>query len=249
MSSGNAVCAATLAMAVALPSAVPAATMNYFASISALNESGVNGTALLKVDTQAQTLGVRLIAFGLEPDMLHVQHIHGRFGPDGSPRDSVRPTASSDLDGDGFIELAEALPDYGPIVLNLKDPDVADPLGGFPTAPDGVINFRQTYDLSGSPAFASNVLTPDPDDSFTASDLLPLDLREIVIHGLTLPMGAGANGGEADGTGGFKPTLPVAAGEIQVGIAPIPLPAGVWLMGAALGALGLFGFRRSRAEA
>ena len=41
-------------------------------------------------------------------------------------------------------------------------------------------------------------------------------LRELVIHGLTVPEGAGAGTpGEVDGTAGYKLVLPVASGEFS----------------------------------
>ena len=94
-------------------------------------------------------------------------------------------------------------------------------------------------------AFGLNTLTDDPDDSFSAADLLPLGLREIVLHGGFLAEGQGFGPGEADGTAGYKTVLPVAAGVITA--APVPLPASVWLIAAALGGLGALRARRRTA--
>jgi hypothetical protein len=135
--------------------------------------------------------------------------------------------------------LAEGVPFSGPIILNLSDAD-----GGFPTAPKGKVDFHQIYDLSSTPAFAVNAATDKP---FSAEDLLPLDLREIVLHGGFLAEGQGFGPGEADGTAGYKTVLPVAAGVINATTAPVPLPASVWLIAAGLGGLGALRARRKAA--
>ena len=54
------------------------------------------------------------------------------------------------------------------------------------------------------------------DSGKSKDDLLPLNLREIVLHGMTLQDGEGANSGEADGTAGYKTVLPVACGQINM---------------------------------
>jgi hypothetical protein len=75
------------------------------------------------------------------------------------------------------------------------------------------------------------------------SDLMSLDLREVVIHGLTVPPGPGAGtSGEVNGTNGYLTVLPVASGEI-VAAAPEP---GTWaMMLIGFGAVG-FAMRRRR---
>ena len=54
-----------------------------------------------------------------------------------------------------------------------------------------------------------------------------------MIHGLTVPSGAGAGTpGEVDGTGGYKATLPVADGFIQAASAvPEPSSLAILLVG------------------
>ena len=42
-----------------------------------------------------------------------------------------------------------------------------------------------------------------------------LELREIVIHGLTVPAVGSGTPGEVDGTAGYKVVVPVAGGEIH----------------------------------
>lgn len=239
------VCAAAL---VALPGLAQAAHIStYVSQITALNGSGVSGSAEMTLDTNEMTLAFAMALTGLEPGQLHVQHIHGAFDDTGDPAQSLSPTLADDADGDGFIELFEGFPKYGPIVLELRDPDT-DLNGGFPvTRPDGTSVFTWVFDLMDERVYGSNILTPDPDDRFTARDLMPLNFREIVIHGLTLGAGDGANGGEADGTPGYKTVLPVAVGRIEQVVqppAPVPLPAAGWALLAALGGLGALRARR-----
>lgn len=174
---------------------------------TALNGSGVSGEAIVGYDEDAHTITVAISATGLESNMVHIQHIHGF--PDGT--DAQTPTLALDADSDGYVELAEGLNTYGPILLNLTTDhsngsggdnghDHGGDLTGFPTAPDGTVFFVETYQLP------AGMLSLDP----------MLALREIVLHGLTVPDGAGAGTtGEVDGTGGYKLVLPVASGELS----------------------------------
>ena len=175
LTSAAAAAVAGLLMAASPASAAP---IYYVADLTPLNNSGVTGTVNLTLD--GNMLTVTEHATGLEASMPHPQHIHGQLGA--AAPNTALPTAASDADHDGFIELAEGRTTYGPILVDLSSPPggaVAD----FPTAPGGVIDFTQTYDLTSPTTF---------DAGFTANDLLPLTNREIVIHGLTVAAGIGA---------------------------------------------------------
>ncbi len=190
----------------------------YFADITPLNNSGVRGEAVLALN--GNILTVEIAAIGLDPafeaaigtNQVHPLHIHGF--PTGDP-DSMVPTHASDADHDGFIEVAEGAPDYGPILLSLTHN------GEFPTAPDGTFIFTEKY-LLPSAAIANPIQALS---ELGLNSDVPLDRREIVIHGLTLTTGEGGTNensilppiglNEADGTPGYKIALPVAAGEIQ----------------------------------
>ena len=241
--------AAALAASAALPAA--AATFTYTSTLTpiATNNTTANAEATLVYDDIAQTLAIDLIASGLD-DGVHPQHIHGLVDPN---RDSVSPTAEDDADGDGFVELIEGVPDYGPVILPLVDAD-----GMFPTSSGGGYEFSMTYDLTDASVFG---------EGFGIEDLAPemLELRELVIHGQNVPEGSGegtlgeVGGGDTgpvppnpegfeEGVGGFIAFLPASSGVIEVaadgGVAPIPLPAAAWLMLAGLGGLGALRARR-----
>lgn len=178
----------------------------YTTTFTTLNESGVTGEAIVAYDTQSRTVTVAISASGLEPNQVHIQHIHG--WADG--RNATTPTLAQDLDGDGFIELGEGVPSYGPILLNISTDHENSTggdnghshgaLAGFPTAPDGNIWFVEQYQL-------------EADDPLTMDSF---DLREIIIHGLTVPETEGiGTDGEVNGTPGYKLVLPIASGELS----------------------------------
>lgn len=181
----------------------------YAVDLKALNNSGVSGTAILAVDLDNRTVNISISADNLTPNVGHAQHIHGLFDEDGTPLDSKTPTLSDDTDQDGFIEVLEGVPSYGDVVLPLDDPN-----GMFPvTAPDGSLTFIQSYSLDDDSEFVS----PVTGAQYTGDDILPAQLRELVLHGVVVPNGQGAGTeGEVDGgKNGFLPILPAAAGEFE----------------------------------
>lgn len=184
--------------------------------LSALNRSGVEGGAFMALDTDTNTLRVVTTADGVEGGAPHPEHIHGfPDAPDGSVPESTSPTLAQDDagDGDGVIELSEGATTYGPIQLALTDP-AGGSVENFP-APEGN-SFVQvaTYDLDELDAGANNA----DGEGATLNEVLTaesLSHREVVLHGLTLDGSQGEDTeGEADGTAGYKATLPIAAGEI-----------------------------------
>lgn len=207
--------ATTLVGAATVANAVP---LHYRGDFTSLNDSGVTGGAFLTLNKN--DLRVQIHATGLEPGQLHVQHIHGLLGGGVKPIDSTTPTLANDTDGDGFIELAEGAQTYGPILIALTP---------FSTTPKGAINYDQTFDLTDSAVFQAG---------YDINSLLPLTFREIVIHGMTLNAGDGADGGEADGSAGYKAVLPVASAEISA----VPEPGVLALLG--IGLTGLLGMKR-----
>ncbi|MFP4105875.1 MAG: PEP-CTERM sorting domain-containing protein [Phycisphaerae bacterium] len=187
----------------------------YSVDFTTLNNSGVTGTALLNLT--GNQLDVEILAIGVEPDQLHAQHIHGLSDPGGTALNSTVPNLAEDDDGDGYIEVAEGAETYGPVLLPLTSPQ--GDANAFPTPAIEAISFEETYLLS--------------DDEL--ADLLPLDKRIIVLHGLSICCDGVGEGtpGEVDGTPGYKVPLPVAAGEI-VPVVPEPVSLVLLVSGGAL---------------
>jgi hypothetical protein len=156
----------------------------FFADLNELNNSEAEGGALLLL--KGKTLTVITAARGVEAGQTHIQHIHGFE----NARDAKVPTLAQDDDRDGFIELAEGLDTYGPILLNLTSTPGSG-LEGFPTPAGDSFLFSQTYDLS------------DPKNGEMAKllDDVSLARREIVLHGASVLEGHGqGTDGEVNGT-------------------------------------------------
>lgn len=186
------------APAMLLSSAAPAApekiaAQTHRATLMPLNGSGVSGTATLQLRGE-RYLVVTIHATGLETGQFHPGHIHG-VSSGGAAVDSTCPTTALDSDSDGFVEIAEGLPAYGPVIVNFAN---VDPDG------DGTVDIQRTFDLDRTDAIVGD-----------KGDLRPPEFRAIVLHGMTLAAGEGTNGGEADGTAGYKTPLPVACGVIE----------------------------------
>ena len=242
------VLAAALAAA-ALPAA--AFGQQYAATLDPLNNSGVTADVQITVDPAASTIRVQYQATGFDPLTLHPGHIHGLFvgGPQtsGNPpaaANSVSPTLANDAvinggDGDGFIEVAEGLSSYGNILMPLTNVGGIDGDGNanFPLSDAmGNLNYDVTFDLNDAGNFEDPM---NPGLMLDRGDIFPLDLREIVLHGMFVAPGPGAGTpNEVDGTNGYLATLPVASGQIVA----VPEPASLGLLG--LGGLALLRRRR-----
>lgn len=105
----------------------------YRVALRSLNDSGVTGHAQLIL--HGNQLWVILVARGLEPNMVHPQHIHGLAGS----QDAVCPPPSAAGD-DRLLTLEEGLPFYGPVL---------QPLDPFPMATNSKVNFNQTFTVKG----------------------------------------------------------------------------------------------------
>jgi hypothetical protein len=220
----------TLGVCLATPGAQAAQV--YDGTFTALNDSGLTGTAMLSLDTTDSMLMVTIHATGLEAGVPHVAHIHGLFseGASGTPVDSTSPTLAQDSDHDGFVELAEGQTTYGPIIVPLVD---------FDSAETSTVDYTHTFNLL-DPSIYSGMYT---EADLLGADFNDLDLRELVIHGLTVPPGPGAGTpGEVDGTNGYLGVLPVASAEIAA--APEPSTWAMMILG--FGGLAALQFRWKR---
>lgn len=158
----------------------------YTVDFGALNNSGVSGTAELTLI--GDQLTVKVNARGLEPNMVHPQHIHGFADNKGN---STCPTPAADTNGDGLVDLVEGLPSYGGVLLELYVP-----VDEFPVADaNGMLTFERTFTL-GTTEFA------EEGELISQDDISPLQNRTIVLHGMTV-------------NGEYVATLPVACGQIK----------------------------------
>jgi hypothetical protein len=189
----GALAASAALAAIALPVGLYAAQSDNATTIArvnlrALNNSGAQGQATLRLSADQRTLTVSIKASGLEAGGAHISHIHG-LSEGGTAVESTCPGQSEDADRDGFVELEEGGVKYGPILVDFMnvDPDM-----------DGNVDFQRTIQLTG------------------AEQALPLQLRHIVVHGMTVPAGPGASTpGEVNGENGYLTVLPVLCGEVE----------------------------------
>lgn len=188
----------------------------YQSELLPLNRSGVYGDA--KIKFEGTDLQVRIRASGLEPNQPHVAHIHGQL----TGADAQCPsTRGDDANGDGFLSVFEGAPKYGPIKLNLTDPQT--PFG--PNAnPTLFAPFAGTPDTANFPQVGNNGkfklnstysfdLTKTADKQAYES-LKRLDKQHIVIHGAYAPESVDTAGGSSKRV--YDPLLPVACGDIRV---------------------------------
>jgi len=227
----------------------------YSADLVELNESGVSGTVFLTYDRSGEdglrSLLVEAAIDGLKPGA-HAAHIHGFGGDD--RKASIAPTddvfmpgvesenaggiAGAKSDGDGFTELSEGAPFYGGILQTLT---------GLEADGAGRAFYSQAFDVA--------------EGSELDDDLFSLDNREVVVHGmdtLFAPIDVAPGlGGDIDGVTpadrNFNALLPVATAKFErsspdmIAPSPVPLPAAVWMLLAAVGSLGAIGrVRRGR---
>jgi hypothetical protein len=109
--------------------------------LNTLNNSGVTGHGMITVE--GRKMFVRYDASKLAPGLPHAAHIHY-----GAQARHECPTYRDDTNHDFRLNVAEGLPEYGPIAKSLTtrgdtSPASALAVDRFPTAPKGVVHYRR----------------------------------------------------------------------------------------------------------
>lgn len=138
--------------------------------------------------------------------MIHPQHIHAP---------AAFPPPSGDVNGDGFVDVIEGVPFYGPILVPLDSDLSTQAAGDFPCVHNhgGALQYREA---TGLDAMLSdlNALDPEPNDAVVKLGGSPLDLsgRHVVLHGVALDTPLPATVASL-GNLPAQLTLPIACGE------------------------------------
>lgn len=151
----------------------------YVASLNSLNSSGASGTATVAI--RGDLLTVVITATGLAPSESHPQHIHGQSD---KTINAFCPDISADSDGNNLVTIPEGAGSYGGVLISLGDDTGAAPM----VDANGNLAYSQTFTLGVN----GNIAT---------ADLLPLENRAIVLHGVTV-------------MGTYDGALPAACGEL-----------------------------------
>jgi hypothetical protein len=120
--------------------------------LNPLNNSGVTGVGVINVE--GRRLRVAYDASKLAPGLPHAAHIH--FGAQARHE---CPTVADDANHDFRLNVAEGLPEYGPIAKSLtvrgdSSPASALAVDRFPTAPGGKVHYRRLITTSKAVARA-----------------------------------------------------------------------------------------------
>ena len=231
-------------------SAASAATFTYVAPLAPARNLAPVGQVTATFDNVANQI---VFAVTAGPGSLapgeHQLHLHANYAGNlliGQPLTqqvkALPPATTDDQDGDGVIEVFEAVPLIGESWWTIATVTVGA---------DGALNFN-----SGPISTAANLLFPPdplvpgspgvsgPEDvdypfdidniGFYRTSLDRFDLLAFDIHGGLDPAGIGATPGEIDQVDGYEPLRPALAGAF----AAVPEPA-TWAM--MIGGFGLVG--------
>lgn len=160
----------------------------YEADLDPLNKDGEGEVELTQRGTR---LVVELRAEGLDGG-LHVAHIHGH-----RQAKSECPSLRDDADRNGFVDLVEGVPSFGPIQLTLSDP---------------------ATDRGTSLQYARTFTQLDSGEPISA--LGDLDEYAVVLHGVDLNGDGAASNPDVQGDGAadhddHEITMPALCGQIE----------------------------------
>jgi hypothetical protein len=174
--------------------------------------AGVAGNAAAGTGTitiSEQTASVNLNMTGVPARINHLQHIF---------TSGTCPTPAADVNGDGFIDVLEGVPSYGPILIPLDGNlnTQADGSAQTPRADSaGTYSYNRTAVLPALLADLQAVDT-DPTDAvgkLPAGENLNLEGRTVIIHGVPDSSNLPETVGSLPNVDAAR-TLPIACGTI-----------------------------------
>ncbi|MFP4162761.1 MAG: hypothetical protein ACLFQB_03300 [Chitinispirillaceae bacterium] len=149
----------------------------YRAELGPLNDSvaGMSATGMATIRVKGDTMFINVMASGLEPGMMHLQHYHGY--PDG--QDASCASMDQDINGDGIVDLVETR-DVSGITLvpfNENPAELELTAETYPEASDqGTVTYTDTVLISE--------LRPALQEKF-GIDSLQLENRVVYLHGIS----------------------------------------------------------------
>ncbi len=146
-------------------------------------------------------------ATNAQPGMIHPQHIHAA---------ASCPPPSADVNHDGYIDVIEGVPFYGPILIPMDSDLTNQAAGTFPFVADqgGALHYHASAALNALLADL-NAPDPDPSDAVVKLNGAPLNLpgRHVVVHGVAPDTPLPSTVASLPGLPA-QLTLPIACGEI-----------------------------------
>jgi hypothetical protein len=182
-------------------------TVTYKAELAPLNSNvtGSNASAEAVFTISGDRLTIHINIKGVPPNIEHLQHFHGFATGD---KDAKCPTASSDTNRDGVIDLLETEPAAGTTMVPFHDDPVSMEIvrDTYPkAAADGSYSYDKAVSLKAlQDAFAAKF----------AGQRLALDRRVLIIHGVPDTASLPKTAASLDGIPASI-TLPIACGVIK----------------------------------
>lgn len=184
-----------------------AAAATFTAELSSLNTgtTGSSASGEASFSITGDQLTIRVTATGVPPSMEHLQHFHGFAMGD---QRSTCPVASSDVNGDGVVDIKETEALAGETMVPFQD----DPVGmqivvdTYPKAgADGAYSYEKTVPLKAL------------EDAFTGKypgQSLDLERRVVFLHGVPMTTVL-ADSVASLGDIPAQVTIPIACGQIE----------------------------------
>jgi hypothetical protein len=183
----------------------------YRAVLAPINASATNKTtATVEIKIVGDEVIVESNITGAPSGVKHLQNI---------TTSSACPPASADINADTFVDVAEALPHTGQILLPL-DSDLSEQMDGLSYGPIANLSGNYVYRRSTTlTKLLADLQAPDPDSAdliakLPAGENLNLSGRVIIVHGVAtstvLPDTVSTTGDHSQAE-----SLPIACGVIQ----------------------------------